>query len=138
MNTTGKLILFITILMIVSCRTEIPKSQTMVLRGVVYKQGDDRPYTGYVVGSGREGYRRQTCRYEKQYANGILNGPSKFWYPNGKLESVEPYEDGKINGVIVRYYSSGQIKARIAMSNGLRGGASGEYFWDKNGKLIKG
>lgn len=131
-------IALLTILMIFGCRAEIPRSEIVVRRGVVYQKGDENPFSGYVVGRAREGYRPQIYRYKKQYKDGILNGMSQFWYPNGKLESVEPYANGKINGDVIRYYRNGQMKARIPMKNGMRSGGAGELFWDKNGKLIKG
>ena len=138
MNISGKLILFFTVLMIIACQAQIPKSETIIRQGVVYQKDEDRPFTGFVTGRGREDYRTQICRYEKQYKNGILNGTCKFWYPNGKLESVEPYKSGQINGSVIRYYDNGQMKARIPIRNGVRAGSAGEFFWDKNGKLKTG
>jgi antitoxin component YwqK of YwqJK toxin-antitoxin module len=138
MNIGGKCIIFLTILMIFACQAEIPRSETVVRSGIVYQKGDKKPFTGFVVGKEREGYRRQIYRYKKQYHDGILNGTCKFWYPNGKLESVELYENGQLNGSVIRYYDNGQKKARIPMKNGMHSGGAGELFWDKNGKLIKG
>jgi antitoxin component YwqK of YwqJK toxin-antitoxin module len=133
----GKCILFFTILMIFACQAEIPKSETIIRKGIVYQKGVEKPFTGFVTGRAREGYRPQIYRYKKQYKDGILNGNTKFWYPNEKLESEEPYVNGQINGIVVRYYRNGQMKARIPMKNGMRGGSAGELFWDKNGKLTK-
>lgn len=124
--------------MIIGCQTEIPKSATVVRRGVVYQKGNKEPFTGYVVGRAREGYRDRIYRYKKQYKDGILNGVCKYWYPNGQLESVEPYEKGQLNGNVMRYFENGQKKALIPMKDGLRSGGAGELFWNKNGKLIKG
>ena len=138
MNIDRKLILFFTVLMIFACQAQIPKSETVTRQGVVFEKGDEKPFTGFVTGRGREDYRTQICRYEKQYKDGILNGTCKFWYPNGKLESVEPYKNGQINGNVIRYYDNGQMKARIPIRNGVRAGSAGEFFWDKKGKLITG
>ena len=124
--------------MIFACQAEIPRSEAVVRGGIVYQKGDKKPFTGFVVGREREGYRRQIYRYQKQYKDGIQNGTCKFWYPNGKLESVELYENGQLNGSVIRYYDNGQMKARIPMKNGMRSGGAGELFWDKNGKLIRG
>lgn len=137
-NIGVKCIAFLTILMILGCQAEITKSEMVVRRGVVYQNGEEKPFSGYIVGRAREGYRPQIYHYKKRYKDGLLNGMTKFWYPNGKLESVEPYVDGKINGNVIRYYRNGQMKARIPMKNGMRSGGAGELFWDKNGKLIKG
>jgi antitoxin component YwqK of YwqJK toxin-antitoxin module len=138
MNKSHKYILLFTILTIISCQAEIPRSETVVRNGIVYRKGDEKPFTGFVMGRAREGYRPKIYRYEKQYEDGILNGMTRFWYPSGKLESVEPYKKGEINGAVIRYYDNGQKKARIPMKNGMRSGSAGELFWEKNGKLIKG
>jgi uncharacterized protein len=138
MNIGGKLILFFMALMILACQAHIPESETVIRQGVVYQKGEERPFTGFVAGRGRTDYRTKIYRYEKQYKDGMLNGTCKFWYPNGKLESVEPYKNGQINGIVIRYYDNGQTQARIPISNGARAGSAGEFFWDKNGKLITG
>lgn len=132
------LVILFTIVIFCSCSPEIEKYKTVTRGGLVYQRGQDEPFTGYVVGKGREDYRTTTCTYKKKYKNGLLNGDSKFWYPNGKLESVEPYHNGKINGSVIRYYKTGRMKARISMIDGMRGGNKGELFWDKKGKPIKG
>jgi hypothetical protein len=121
-----------------SCTSEIPIQEARVKRGVVYQKGDKEPFTGFVVGKSREGYRDQKCRFKKQYKDGVLNGRSEFFYPNGKLESIEPYKNGELHGIVTRYYENGKIRARIHFVDGLRGGNKGEMFWDKNGKKIHG
>ncbi len=138
MNIGVKCIVLLTILMIFACQAEIPRSEAVVRNGIIYQKGEKKPFTGTVIGRGREGYRPQIYHYKKEYIDGILNGETKFWYPNGKLESIELYKNGKINGNMIRYYRNGQMKARIPMRNGMRSGGAGELFWDRNGKLIKG
>ncbi len=56
----------------------------------------------------------------------------RFWYPNGKTESIEPFAHGQINGIVTQFYESGQIKARIHMVAGRRGGSKGEQYWREN------
>ena len=138
MRISGISIFMIAAITMLGCQFQIPESQTVVRHGMVYEKGDDDPFTGVVVGRARDGYRAQVLSYSKQYKDGLLDGTSKYWYPNGKLESVEPYTKGKINGWVIRYYDNGQMKARIPMKDGMRSGVAGELFWDRNGKLIKG
>ena len=126
------------VLLVVSCAREIPVQQVRIRRGLVYQKGADEPFSGFVTGISREGYRDQKCRFKKRYKDGVLNGRSEFYYPNGKLESIEPYENGELNGIVTRYYDSGQIRARIHFVEGMRGGDKGEMFWDENGKRILG
>ena len=119
------------------CAKEVPKEKTYLRNGVMYEIGKNKPFTGYLVGKGREGYRSQRLRYRKKYKDGLRNGDTRFWYNNGQLESVEPYHNGKINGMVARYYEDGQIKTYIHLVNGQRGGYKGEMFWQKNGRKNK-
>ena len=139
---TGKRIaaVFVIVLaatIICSCSPEVEKNDTVTRGGLVYQKGQDKPFTGYIIGKSREDYRNELCVFKKKYKNGLLHGDSKFWYPNGKLESVEPYSNGEINGSVLRYYDTGRMKARISMVDGMRGGGNGEFFWDKNGKPLR-
>ena len=128
---------FITILFIVVGCNGVPQAETVTRHGRVYKIGDRQPFTGAVTGHAREGYRKKRLKYEKHYKKGIRHGDTRFWYPNGKLESVEPYANGKINGIVTQYYESGQLKARIHMVDGHRGGAKGEQFWREDALVAK-
>ena len=116
-------------LCLAGCTAEVHVSDIRTKRGLVYRVGHAKPFSGIVLGKGREGSRRYTCRYKKQYKNGLLEGRSYFWYENGKLESIEPYQKGQLNGMLTSYYPNGKIKNRIHLVNGQRGGASGEMFW---------
>lgn len=116
------------------CTQEIPTEQTYIRNGVLYKIGSQAPFTGYVVGRSREGYRTKRLKFRQQYKNGLRNGETRFWYDNGQLESVEPYRNGKINGMVARYYKNGQIKTYIHLVNGQRGGYKGEMFWQEDGR----
>ena len=107
----------------------VSQAETITKKGRLYKIGEEKPFTGTVIGVAREGYRKEKMKYEKRYKNGIRHGDTKYWYSNGKLESVEPYANGKINGMFTQYYESGHIKARIHLVDGLRGGSKGEAFW---------
>ncbi len=122
------LIVIVFLFITVSCNG-VPQEQTFTKHGRVYKIGDAKPFTGTVTGCAREGYRRQKMKYAKRYKNGIRHGDTKYWYPNGKLESIEPYSNGKVNGVMTQYYDTGHIKTRLHLVNNLRGGLKGEQFW---------
>jgi len=124
-------------LLLIGCSREIPKSKTYVKAGLLYEVGENKPFTGFVVGKGREGYRRKALKYKKQYKGGLLNGETRFWYDNGQVESIEPYTNGKIHGMVSRYYENGQTKSYIHMVDGMRGGHKGEQFWSEDGKRIK-
>jgi antitoxin component YwqK of YwqJK toxin-antitoxin module len=129
--------IFALTLVTVGCSNEISKASTYSMGGMLYQRGSEKPYTGYVIGESREGYRSKACIFRKEYKDGVLNGQTVFWYKNGKVESVEQYKDGKLNGVTKRYYPDGSKKAKIHFVDGYRGGGLGESFWDREGHLKK-
>ncbi len=130
-------VLAMSLSLLAGCGQEIRQDMTVVKEGLVCEKGSEKPFSGYVVGRGREDYRRQTMRYKKRYKNGRLHGHTKYWYKNGQLESAEPYKNGVLHGVIVRYYENGQVRAKVPFTNGKRGGFSGERFWDEDGRRVE-
>ena len=122
---------------VVSCTRKIEERNTVERDGLLYELGAEHPFSGTVIGRGREGYRREACDYKKEYTNGLLDGEAVYLYPNGKLESKVPYKKGVINGFVVRYWPNGRPKARIHFVGGMRGGAKGEMFWDKDGHQVR-
>ena len=121
-----------------ACTTKVDQSEVIIRDNMAYLKATEEPFTGIVKGKGREDYRKEVCTYEKHYKNGLLDGRSKYWYLNGKLESIVPYKMGQIHGVLTRYHENGKIKARMHFVDGMRGGSKGEAFWDKDGNQIKG
>lgn len=127
--------LLIIFFVLIGCR-DISPQETITRRGLLFKIGEQKPFSGTVSGYAREGYRKRKMKYKKKYKEGIRSGDTRFWYPNGKLESIEPYSNGKINGVITRYHESGKIKSRIHIVNNQRGGSKGEQFWDESSQKL--
>ena len=138
-TVTGLLFITLALLFVVSCTSKIEKSKTMLRSGRVYKIGADQPFTGFVTGIGRgEDYRKGKYFFKKRYKDGLLEGRSFFYYPDQSIESIEPYSNGLLNGVVTRYHENGQLKARIHFIDGFRGGAKGEMFWDEEGNRRPG
>ena len=121
------------LLNVTGCSKEVAARDTVVRGGRLYLRGGDEAFTGFVLGKSREGYRTQTCTFKKEYKDGLLDGMTYFYYPNGKIESKVPYEKGEINGYFMRYWENGKPRARIHFLNGMRGGAKGEMYWDNEG-----
>lgn len=134
-----KIIILVLVLLgtMVGCGSEVSKDETYSKGDLLYRKGDPKPFSGYVVGKSREAYRNQLCTYKKKYKNGVQHGRTRFWYPDGTLESTEPYENGRINGVVVRYYPNGKLKARMHLVDGERGGDKGELFYSPDGTPIR-
>jgi hypothetical protein len=122
---------------VTSCSQEVLQSDTVTMGGLVYKVGDNHPFTGTVVGKGREDYRRVAYVFKKTYKDGVQDGDTVFLYPDGKLESKVPYKNGKVDGFALRYWPNGKPKARIHFVDGQRGGVKGEMFWDENGRPVQ-
>ena len=136
----GWLLILLVSVLLAACTAEIDVSQTYQRNGLLYQIGKDKPFSGVITGTGHsEGYRQKTVSFKKKYKDGTLHGTSYYYYySNGKIESVEPYEKGVLSGVVTRYFENGQIKARIHFVDGYRGGDKGEMFWDENGNRRKG
>jgi antitoxin component YwqK of YwqJK toxin-antitoxin module len=121
-----------------ACSATVPHAQTFKRGQRIYRVGEENPFTGVVVGKGREAYHKRRMAYEKTYVDGLLNGITKYWYGNGQPESVIPYKNGKIDGIVMRYYPDGKRRSKIHYVGGLRGGDKGEVFWSPNGKIRRG
>ena len=125
------------VLISVGCTKEISMQSTVIRRGLLYRIGGETPFTGQVIGKGRESRHTRTMIFRKSYKNGLLDGETFYYYPNGKIESIVPYTNGKLHGALVCYWPNGKPKSRIHFENGLRGGVRGEMFWDKDGHPIR-
>ena len=117
-----------------------PALGVFVKNGLIYKNHDDKPYTGTVVAN----VAGNTLEYD--VVNGIKNGRfnvyktrSKFilsgtvrnnqntgewiyYYPNGTIESKGEFEKDQLNGRWVWYYDDGSIKQEGFFVNGERDG----------------
>jgi antitoxin component YwqK of YwqJK toxin-antitoxin module len=72
----------------------------------------------------------------------ITNGTNKIFFPNGKLEKVEYFRQGKLDGLVEYYYPSGVMFGRIGYKNGVLHGKSLWYYPDgslqNEEKFLKG
>jgi len=59
-------------------------------------------------------------------------GKWKLWYKNGGLKESVNFNNGKLNGPSVYYFSSGRIRAKINWQNGDLN--SGDGFKEKTGQ----
>ena len=67
--------------------------------------------------------------YEKHYKNGFPIRHEKGWWPNGKLESIIYYSNGKLGYRLPRkekeWYENGQIKSKVK-----------NYYWGEDGHFL--
>ncbi|MFH1985581.1 MAG: hypothetical protein ABIL58_27410 [Pseudomonadota bacterium] len=116
-------------LALVGCRSEIPEDKTIVKNGRLYRTGDAaEPFSGIVTGIDREPG-SPPLSFRKRYVNGLRQGDSNYFYPNGKLARQEPYKDDRINGILTCYYENGRLQGRAHVVDGERGGEHGEVFF---------
>jgi antitoxin component YwqK of YwqJK toxin-antitoxin module len=87
-------------------------------------------------------------RTETNYRLGLKHGDKIFYnqYP-GSIDSITPYNQGKIDGTQKTYYANGKLKYEIEYKEGREDGNWKKYYTDgttvgihffyKNGKRIK-
>lgn len=63
------------------------------------------------------------------YEKGVLQGPSLYYYPSGKLHKIIPYTNDAIDGCVVLYNEEQQQIEKIHYKNGLKEGEA-VGFWE--------
>ena len=66
----------------------------------------DEPFTGVAYELGADG----TLLNETAYVDGIQDGTTKSWYPNGQLESAIDMKFNRPHGNFRHWYEDGRIK----------------------------
>lgn len=66
--------------------------------------------------------------YRQPYKNGVLDGISTHWYPNGNVLSRCNYVNGKQEGLEQEWYMSGAERSRYTYKNGHRDGISERFY----------
>ena len=124
-----KLILLILIMInLISCRERVIKIDeieerieiTKILEGgierILYKKGENKPFTGKIV---------------KDFEN---DGVSfEINVKNGKIQRKRFYKDGTLEGEDINYYENGNVAEKIFYKNGsLRNGRRITYYENGN------
>lgn len=60
-------------------------------------------------------------------------GTIRYYYPNGQVEIIENYKDGKLDGKRLRYFSNGQLMSDEFFKNGLQTGKA--IWYSKRGTM---
>jgi antitoxin component YwqK of YwqJK toxin-antitoxin module len=69
----------------------------------------------------------------ENYKNGKLHGKYRKFLENGNVRLEQDFEDGVMQGLSVRYYPNGAIEERVTMKNNEEDGPFQEFY--ENGKL---
>ena len=81
---------------------------------IVYEAGQNAPYTGFI-----ETYNEKNVLLARsEFKNGIQDGSSKIYFPNGKLYSEASFKNGKQVGVQKDYYENGKVVQQATFKNG--------------------
>ena len=146
--------LFLSFLLIISCRNEKPPNNLIEKRnGLIYKQKSDTPYTGTIKDTVKERimeYHVKAGLKDGQFKVSRLNGRVEmvgnmsndknegewnYYYPNGQLESKGNYINDTASGKWIFYYKTGIKKEEGKYKDGKREGKWVEY--DSTGHAIK-
>lgn len=58
----------------------------------------------------------------------------EYFYEDGRLKTVEPYREGRLDGEVQLFWPNGKLKRRVHFSKGIRQG--NDEMWDEEGTLI--
>ncbi|MFW5887103.1 MAG: toxin-antitoxin system YwqK family antitoxin [Bacteroidota bacterium] len=67
------------------------------------------------------------------FKDGLLEGISKIYHPNGNIKEVRSYKKGKKHGTWITYSADGSKTAIANYANGKKNGIW--HIWDENGTL---
>jgi len=62
------------------------------------------------------------------FESGILNGETKFYYPNGNLKLANILQNGLQEGVQKSYFSNGKLREEYVVAQGKLEGKASSYF----------
>ena len=115
-----------------SFSAKVIKATDIDVKGnIVYEAGQNTPYTGFIDTFDEKG----VLGARTEFKNGIQDGSSKIYFPNGKLASETTFKNGIQNGIQKDYYENGKVKIETTYKNGQQTGPAKAY--DENGKLVE-
>lgn len=95
--------------------------------GIAYRKDEEIPFTG-MFGAVIDG----KIDHVESYKNGLLDGESAWYLRTGKILLLESYSKGKLNGEQKSYYEDGKLKSIVKYTNGR---IDGVVAYDKNSKI---
>jgi len=98
-----------------SFSAKVIKSDRIETKGnVVYEIGQKTPYTGVLENYNEKGI----VDARAEFKNGVMDGYSKLYYPNGKVFIEENYKNGERDGVAKAYDENGKLLQQATFKNG--------------------
>lgn len=95
--------------------------------GIAYRKDETTPFTG-LFGAVIDG----KIDHVESYKDGLLDGESAWYSKSGKILLLESYSKGKLNGEQKSYYDNGKLKSIVKYTNGR---VDGVVAYDENSKI---
>lgn len=105
------------------------RSELDLRNGLLYLQGETRPFTGILV----ENYAKDSRKLEIPIREGRANGLSRGWFENGQKEVEETFVGGVAHGPRRRWHENGAIKSESTIHDGILAGRFVQ--WHGNGQM---
>ena len=95
----------------------------------LYYNSQGEPYTGTY----RTFFDSGQVKSEVPLVNGLKSGSMMIYFPNGQVNEIRSYKEGKMDGTWLTFTNKG---AKVAEANYTNGQKNGKWFiWDENGVL---
>lgn len=95
----------------------------------VYYDDHGTPYTGTY----HSYYENGQVKSEIPLVNGLKSGSMILYFPNGQVNEIRAYKDGKMDGTWLTFTEKGSKVAEANYADGLKNGKW--FIWDENGVL---
>lgn len=90
--------------MFYSCSSEITIAEDKIPDEIFYIEGHSMPYTGRCLVKYNNS---NQIHFIFNYKDGVLNGPFRSFYKNGKIRDDGNYVDGELEGKFIRHEEGG-------------------------------
>ena len=124
------LILFPIILLFGSCKSghkEVIYSHTALTHSKQILLYQQEPFTGVLYGL----YPNHDTLFKESYADGLLNGLTKRWYPHHKPKEERWYKAGYADSTHTGWWQNGKVEFRLNYKDNSPNGRI--EFWYSNG-----
>ena len=111
---------------------ELPRYRIVMRDGLAYDGQGRRPFTGLVFEKFPGGARQTAI----EMRNGKVNGWSRGWFENGKVEVEEYFVDGVSQGTRRRWFDNGQRRSEAQIDHGKLSGLFVEWY-DNGQKAVE-
>ena len=108
----------------------VPLKELEIREGIRYLKGSDTPYTGkfFNLHTNLQKWQEANCK------DGKLDGLQVYWYKSGQKRKEINYKDGKANGIWTRWYQNGQKSNEVNYKDDEFISAK---YWNTKGELKK-